>query len=379
MNLKPICAALTLLAGCHQALALGNEPFDFAYAVSGDAAVRPALVFNDGVDTWIQPRSGAPVEVRNAPAERRGAYWVVRGLPRSIELAAAGARLEVAYLAAPPETPPTGTPPCEPSARSRDQVVGFKPKSSQLTNEGRRVLEGSAEVFQRATSITVLGRPDINSARLAQARAQVMRAWLREHGVQPTVIQVEWSRDPAGGPRVLVRWRDVCPRPVAAAPQAVARPAQPSSMAATPVAPPAAAAQTPSATAAPAASGAAAPAPAVAAGVATPVAATPAAAPGTPPAAAGSPSAPAPSALLEAAPAAEVTFAAERGVVLSSALRAFLALHGAKLEWQIDRQYRLTRPVEFAGADFKAAIHRALGAFNLPGVFETSTNTLYIR
>lgn len=51
---------LALAAVTLNAAAAGTDPLDFDYEIAGNVLERPALVFNDGSDTYFQPRAGSP-------------------------------------------------------------------------------------------------------------------------------------------------------------------------------------------------------------------------------------------------------------------------------------------------------------------------------
>jgi len=73
-----ILSALVLTASAH-AMAANTDPLDFDYQVVARAADRPALIFNDGLSTYIQPRPGQSVQADGA--QQAGPYWVVDGVP----------------------------------------------------------------------------------------------------------------------------------------------------------------------------------------------------------------------------------------------------------------------------------------------------------
>jgi hypothetical protein len=80
-------AVLCLLATARMSLA-STDPFDFDYEIAGGIAERPALIFNDGVKTYIQPRAGQSITVPGAHQE--GPYVVVDGTPPTIQYTVAG-------------------------------------------------------------------------------------------------------------------------------------------------------------------------------------------------------------------------------------------------------------------------------------------------
>lgn len=65
MSNRLLLAAAVLLAA-RPAVAAETDPLDFDYLVVARAADRPAMVFNDGASTYIQPRFGQRVEAEGA-------------------------------------------------------------------------------------------------------------------------------------------------------------------------------------------------------------------------------------------------------------------------------------------------------------------------
>lgn len=80
-------AVLCLLATARLSMA-GTDPFDFDYEIEGGIAERPALIFNDGSKTYIQPRAGQVITVAGSHPE--GPYVVIDGTPPSIQYTVAG-------------------------------------------------------------------------------------------------------------------------------------------------------------------------------------------------------------------------------------------------------------------------------------------------
>jgi hypothetical protein len=60
-TLTLFCLALSAVA--LDASAANTDPFDFDYEIAGNVLERPALVFNDGDATYIQPRAGQNLKV----------------------------------------------------------------------------------------------------------------------------------------------------------------------------------------------------------------------------------------------------------------------------------------------------------------------------
>lgn len=94
--------AVVLTIGA-SAAAAASQGLDFGYAVDGPLSLRPALVFNDGSDTYIQPADGVKTSVHGAVAD--GPYLRVDGLPESLSISARGESMQVRHLTAPAAMP----------------------------------------------------------------------------------------------------------------------------------------------------------------------------------------------------------------------------------------------------------------------------------
>jgi hypothetical protein len=68
--------------------AAGTDPLDFDYEIAGNVLERPALVFNDGSDTYFQPRAGQALRVDGGHSQ--GPYIVVAGTPEVIHYTSGG-------------------------------------------------------------------------------------------------------------------------------------------------------------------------------------------------------------------------------------------------------------------------------------------------
>lgn len=76
--IRPLILSALALVATH-AFAADTDPLDFDYQVVARAADRPAMVFNDGLSTYIQPRFGQMVQADGAI--QSGPYWVLDGVP----------------------------------------------------------------------------------------------------------------------------------------------------------------------------------------------------------------------------------------------------------------------------------------------------------
>jgi hypothetical protein len=70
--------------------AASTDPFDFDYEIDGGLTERPALIFNDGSKTYIQPRAGQVITADGGHAE--GPYVVIDGTPETVSLLVAQER-----------------------------------------------------------------------------------------------------------------------------------------------------------------------------------------------------------------------------------------------------------------------------------------------
>lgn len=68
--------------------AANTDPFDFDYEIVGGIVERPALIFNDGEKTYIQPRAGQIITADGGHSE--GPYVVIDGTPETITYRVAG-------------------------------------------------------------------------------------------------------------------------------------------------------------------------------------------------------------------------------------------------------------------------------------------------
>ncbi|MPW11229.1 hypothetical protein GCT19_37825 [Paraburkholderia sp. CNPSo 3155] len=88
LNVSRIALACLALFGAITVHAANTDPFDFDYEIAGGIAERPALVFNDGSKTYIQPRAGQVISAVGGHAE--GPYVVVDGTPETVTYTVAG-------------------------------------------------------------------------------------------------------------------------------------------------------------------------------------------------------------------------------------------------------------------------------------------------
>lgn len=77
--IRPLILSALVLTASASAMAADTDPLDFDYQIVARAVDRPALIFNDGLSTYIQPRPGQAVQADGAL--QTGPYWVVDGVP----------------------------------------------------------------------------------------------------------------------------------------------------------------------------------------------------------------------------------------------------------------------------------------------------------
>ncbi|GLC91964.1 hypothetical protein Tamer19_13720 [Cupriavidus sp. TA19] len=86
--MKPLLISVLALAASGAAVAADTDPLDFDYQVVARAIDRPALIFNDGLSTYIQPRAGQAVSADGA--QQDGPYWVIDGVPEVVRYSVNG-------------------------------------------------------------------------------------------------------------------------------------------------------------------------------------------------------------------------------------------------------------------------------------------------
>ncbi|TXF11591.1 hypothetical protein [Pelomicrobium methylotrophicum] len=359
-----LSSVVTAALGCAPAISAAQAPFDFDYVASGPTGARPALVFNDGKHTWIQPVAGKEMEVVGMPSRRSGPYIVVPGLPERILVSSGGATGIIARASsAEAWTPPSVR--CE----SATTYVSFQKLRSRPDDSGERTIASIILEARRAERIVVTGHPDSKSKTLAENRARYVRERLIDAGVPDSVIEVRVELRPSPEREAKIEMKMPCqiipdaPRANRAEPVPAAEPAiqtpMPDDAKAMQAAPAGASGQPP----APAAAASAGPF-AMANAPAHEVSATDEAPPAqNDPAKSTPPSA---------------TFALRAGDRLSHALRAFLALHGVGLEWKAKYDLEITSDTEIGGADWKKTTAAAMEAAGFSAVFVRENNIVYV-
>ncbi|MBN3754313.1 TrbG/VirB9 family P-type conjugative transfer protein [Paraburkholderia sp. Tr-20389] len=111
------------------ASAASTDPLDFDYQINGNLAERPALVFNDGTDTFVQPRAGQLLKVDGGHPE--GPYIVVPGTPDVVSYSVGGASARARWKKANSFASDRGN-------GSGDMPAGFAGFSNRLAIVGTR-------------------------------------------------------------------------------------------------------------------------------------------------------------------------------------------------------------------------------------------------
>lgn len=235
-----IAVALALTAASPVAVS-ASAPLDFSYRVTGASEVRPLLVFNDGVDTFIQPQDPADksITVNGAAPVRQGPYFVVHGVLGEITMTgAAKASVRISYAKAPlvrqqpkvavaeePKTAvqktalveapaakvelPAGHPspevksiekkpaPCQPRREARDSafIATFKSGTSTLSDVAKAEVQ---KFIGDASSITSVDITAEGAGKVpGQKRADAIKAALVAGGIEASKIQSS-VRSPLG-------------------------------------------------------------------------------------------------------------------------------------------------------------------------------------
>ncbi|MCC8397246.1 hypothetical protein LJ656_32245 [Paraburkholderia sp. MMS20-SJTR3] len=127
--MKQTLTLIALAVFSLSAPAASTDPLDFDYQVNGNMTERPALIFNDGTDTYLQPRAGQTLKVEGGHPE--GPYIVVSGTPEMISYSVGGSSATARWKKANTFT-------AEASNRSGDMPPGFAGFSNRLALIGPR-------------------------------------------------------------------------------------------------------------------------------------------------------------------------------------------------------------------------------------------------
>lgn len=76
-------------------IAYADSPLNFNYTATGHNGIRPALIFNDGIDTYIQPMEGQQLE---GNISRSGPYYVMKGTPSYLNVQINGQNVAIQQI-----------------------------------------------------------------------------------------------------------------------------------------------------------------------------------------------------------------------------------------------------------------------------------------
>lgn len=155
---RHVAVAIACLAGT-VAHAADTDPFDFDYEIIGTNVDRPEAVFNDGSQTYVQPRPGQAIVVSGGHTE--GPYVVVNGTPDTIQFSVNGRAATAHWKSANSFIGGTGSP----AAFRGDQPTGFVGFSDHLVLIGQRT---NIEPVRGIASTMTIG---------ALAKALVPQGW----------------------------------------------------------------------------------------------------------------------------------------------------------------------------------------------------------
>ena len=83
-----ILATACLGTGANVSAQAAQGALDSAYAAQVPSSLRPLNIFNDGINTYIEPRKGQSLRI--ADAIESGPYLMIRGLPSEIRFGPSG-------------------------------------------------------------------------------------------------------------------------------------------------------------------------------------------------------------------------------------------------------------------------------------------------
>lgn len=137
-----------LLAGISaQAFAADTDPLDFDYQVVAPTTARPAMIFNDGSSTYIQPRAGQTVVADNGQSS--GPYIVVDGVPDVLHFTANGQMVTARWKRSNTIT----REPANPSGDLPSGFTGFSGRIALIGEHGNLQLMRSGSVTQPLAQI----------------------------------------------------------------------------------------------------------------------------------------------------------------------------------------------------------------------------------
>jgi len=149
--MKHTLLTFTLAATALHAMAASTDPFDFDYEITGNVLERPALVFNDGDATYVQPRAGQDLKVEGG--RNQGPYIVVSGTPETVRYTVNGSSASAQWKKANHFIGGNGLP----GARSNgDLPSGFVGFSDRLSLIGTRTRLDSTRALNATLPLSQL-------------------------------------------------------------------------------------------------------------------------------------------------------------------------------------------------------------------------------
>lgn len=144
-KLRHLAFVLPVLSA--QAFAADTDPLDFDYQVVAPTTARPAMIFNDGSSTYIQPRAGQTVVADNGQSS--GPYIVVDGVPDVLRFTANGQLVTARWKRSNTIT----REPANPSGDLPAGFTGFSGRIALIGEHGNLQLMRSGSVTQPLAQI----------------------------------------------------------------------------------------------------------------------------------------------------------------------------------------------------------------------------------
>lgn len=208
------CRAVALvgcLVACSaEAQSPGQASLDFGYTVTRDFRIKPARVFNDGRDIYIEPDASQLVATRvlDVPYTRHGPYLVVQGLPGIVRIDHRGALAIVrrtwrsALAAMTQHSTETERATVAAAIAKTDcaQTNRIEEQEFEITYSGpsvrpQRVFQNKLKRIVAAATqsnvVTLVISIDAAEPTLSVQRAHYLRDLLITRGVQSSLIRVE--------------------------------------------------------------------------------------------------------------------------------------------------------------------------------------------
>jgi len=185
MRLRNILPVSMLLLSMQ---AMADTPFDLNYQSTGKNGERPSLIFNDGIDTYVQPYSGQRIDLQDGQkGEMRGPYLVIAGKPDRFMINVNGTPVVVTKVTS---TSNKGT-----MVASLKSNTTCKPVTSDLVKVGlsgvpddQDVIDPAISSIQHVTSANVEVHA-VGKVSLKKATASI-QTLLAEHGLYSGTVSI---------------------------------------------------------------------------------------------------------------------------------------------------------------------------------------------